>query len=62
MEAVIKRDANGNLGTPQVFGSGWLHNEKEVNGRPVDVQFLKDGSLLLSDDYNGVVYRISYKK
>jgi len=32
-----------------------------VNGRPVDVQFLKNGSLLVSDDFNGVVYKISYK-
>ena len=29
--------------------------------RPVDVQFLKDGSLLVSDDYKGAIYRISYK-
>jgi glucose/arabinose dehydrogenase len=60
--AVIKRDANGNLGTPEVFADGWLQSDREVNGRPVDVQFLKDGSMLVSDDYNGVVYRISYKK
>ena len=31
-------------------------------GRPVDVLELKDGSLLVSDDYNGILYRISYKK
>jgi len=60
--AVVKRDANGNLGTPEVFVDGWLQSDREVNGRPVDVQFLKDGSMLVSDDYNGVVYRISYKK
>jgi hypothetical protein len=28
--------------------------------RPVDVLVLKDGSLLVSDDYNGAVYRVSY--
>jgi glucose/arabinose dehydrogenase len=60
--AVVKKDANGNLGTPEVFAGGWLQNDKEVNGRPVDVQFLKDGSMLVSDDYNGVIYRISYKQ
>ena len=31
-------------------------------GRPVDVLQLKDGSLLVSDDYNGAVYRITYGK
>jgi glucose/arabinose dehydrogenase len=29
-------------------------------GRPVDVQMLQDGSLLVSDDYAGAIYRISY--
>lgn len=60
--AVIKRDSDGNLGQPEVFAKGWLQKEKEVNGRPVDVQFLSDGSMLVSDDYNGVIYRIYYKK
>jgi len=58
---VLKMDANGNYADPVPFAYGWLQNEKEVNGRPVDVQFLKDGSLVVSDDYNGVVYKISYK-
>ena len=31
-------------------------------GRPVDVLVMKDGSLLVSDDHNGAVYRISYAK
>jgi glucose/arabinose dehydrogenase len=57
---VLKADANGNYSDPVPFADGWLQNEKEVNGRPVDVLFLKDGSLLVSDDYNGVIYKISY--
>jgi glucose/arabinose dehydrogenase len=31
-------------------------------GRPVDVLVIKDGSLLVSDDYNGVIYRVSYAR
>ena len=31
-----------------------------VNGRPVDVQAMKDGSLLVSDDHAGAVYRVTY--
>ncbi|MEO8823393.1 MAG: PQQ-dependent sugar dehydrogenase [Ginsengibacter sp.] len=58
--AVVKMDANGNPMEPVPFAYGWLQNEKEVNGRPVDVAFLKDGSLLVSDDYNGVIYKISF--
>ncbi len=37
--------------------------EKEDNwGRPVDVIQLQDGSLLVSDDNAGAIYRITYKK
>jgi glucose/arabinose dehydrogenase len=42
-----------------VFASGWLRNG-EVWGRPVDVLVLNDGSLLVSDDHAGAVYRITY--
>ena len=58
---VLKMDNNGNPMDPIPFAFGWLQNDKEVNGRPVDVQFLKDGSLLVSDDYNGVIYKIRYE-
>lgn len=46
----------------QPFATGWLTNDKDVYGRPVDVQQAPDGALLVSDDRNGVIYRISYKK
>jgi len=50
-------------GAPQVkpFATGWLHKEKTL-GRPVDLLNMPDGSLLVSDDYRGVIYRITYKK
>jgi len=31
-------------------------------GRPVDLLVIKDGSVLFSDDYNGILYRVSYTK
>lgn len=43
------------------FITGWLANG-EAWGRPNDVLQLPDGSLLVSDDYNGVIYRVSYDK
>ncbi|HEY0744868.1 MAG TPA: sorbosone dehydrogenase family protein [Chryseosolibacter sp.] len=47
----------------EVFASGWLNDaEQKVWGRPVDVLTLKDGSMLVSDDYANVIYRISYEK
>ncbi|HTV17521.1 MAG TPA: PQQ-dependent sugar dehydrogenase [Polyangiaceae bacterium] len=41
---------------------GWLDKQTDqVSGRPVDVQQLDDGSLLVSDDFRGALYRITYK-
>lgn len=43
----------------QPFATGWLQGQNEW-GRPVDLLIMSDGSLLLSDDYAGVLYRIIY--
>lgn len=45
----------------EVFAEGWLRNGL-VSGRPVDIQEMPDGSLLVSDDRAGVIYRISYQQ
>jgi glucose/arabinose dehydrogenase len=44
----------------EVFAEGWLQGDKAW-GRPVDVLVLKDGSLLVSDDRAGAIYRITYE-
>jgi len=47
----------------ETFASGWMDDAtQKVWGRPVDVLLLADGSMLLSDDVAGVIYRITYKK
>jgi glucose/arabinose dehydrogenase len=44
------------------FITGWLDDESdEVWGRPVDIEQLDDGSILISDDHKGLVYRVTYK-
>lgn len=59
--AVVKLQGNKSLGQ-EIFASGWLDQESQkVWGRPVDVLELPDGSLLISDDYAGVIYRVTYK-
>jgi len=46
----------------EVFASGWLNEETgEPWGRPVDLEVMPDGSLLVSDDFAGAVYRIHYQ-
>jgi len=50
---------DGQAGTPTVFAEGWLDQGRYL-GRPVDVAELPDGSLLVSDDHAGALYRIRY--
>ena len=52
-------DDNHQVTGQEVFIDGWLQNG-EAWGRPTDVLQLSDGSLLISDDYNDVIYRVSY--
>jgi glucose/arabinose dehydrogenase len=60
----VTLDAKG-VPTMKPFLEGFLTDPKAdppMWGRPVDVLVMKDGALLVSDDYNGIVYRVSYKK
>jgi glucose/arabinose dehydrogenase len=52
--------ADGTADKTEVFADGWLTANKEYLGRPVDLATLPDGSLLVSDDYAGAIYRVSY--
>ena len=47
-------------GRQDVFAEGWLRADESVWGRPADVLPLPDGSLLVSDDLAGAIYRIRY--
>ena len=52
--------ADGTADKTEVFADGWLDETGMYRGRPVDVAVMKDGSLLVSDDFVGAIYRISY--
>jgi glucose/arabinose dehydrogenase len=52
-------DGKGGIAKTEPFMTGLVENN-EYLGRPVDVLVLKDGSMLVSDDHNGAIYRISY--
>ena len=51
---------DGSVGETMVFAAGWLNKNAEYDGRPVDVAQMKDGSLLVSDDFANAIYRITY--
>jgi glucose/arabinose dehydrogenase len=54
-------DPDGQNARQEVFAEGWIIPPHEYWGRPNDVIQAKDGSLLVSDDYAGAIYRISYQ-
>ncbi|MFL5084639.1 MAG: PQQ-dependent sugar dehydrogenase [Xanthobacteraceae bacterium] len=55
----LKED--GTADKTEVFAEGWLTENGEYLGRPVDVAQLPDGSMLVSDDFAGAIYRIWYE-
>ena len=56
----VKVDDNGRCIEYEPFATGWLESDESVWGRPVDVEMLPDGSMLVSDDHADAIYRIFY--
>jgi glucose/arabinose dehydrogenase len=57
---VAHLNPDGTVRSVEPFITGFLLGGSKYIGRPVDMEWLKDGSMLLSDDFNGAVYRITY--
>ncbi|WP_297766071.1 PQQ-dependent sugar dehydrogenase [uncultured Muriicola sp.] len=59
--SLVKLDGN-NAVSYKTFIDGWLNEStQEAFGRPVDMLFLEDGSMLISDDYGDAIYRVWYE-
>jgi glucose/arabinose dehydrogenase len=56
---VVSLNENGTLKSVDPFITGFIENNNYL-GRPADLLVLKDGSMLISDDFNGAVYRVTY--
>ena len=56
---LVTFDDDGNVTGSEVFASGWLQGQDNW-GRPNDVLQMPDGSLLISDDQAGAIYRITW--
>ena len=60
---VAKLDTDGNVTGLEPFLTGLLdEGANRFHGRPVDVLQLRDGSLLVSDEQNGAIYRVSHQR
>lgn len=61
----VMLDAQGKVLGQETFIDGWLGKDalgkETVSGRPVDVLVMPDGSLLVSDDSAGAIYRVRYQ-
>ncbi|RLD22076.1 MAG: sorbosone dehydrogenase family protein [Bacteroidetes bacterium] len=56
---IVRIENNTKAVSYETFAEGWL-DDKTAWGRPVDLEHMPDGSLLVSDDYANAIYRISY--
>ncbi|MEA2875294.1 MAG: hypothetical protein QOF14_490 [Hyphomicrobiales bacterium] len=57
---VVHLNKDGTVKNIEPFITGFLGEDNNYIGRPVDVVFLKDGSMLISDDFNGAIWRVTY--
>ncbi len=58
---LARLDENNTVTSYEPFAAGWLNEATgQAWGRPVDVQVMPDGALLVSDDANDAIYRIAY--
>ena len=56
----IPVNADGSAGKSEVFADGWLDTTTGIHrSHPVDMAPLNDGSILISDNYAGAIYRVS---
>lgn len=58
---LVRLNENSEATSYEVFAEGWLAEDGTVHGRPVDLLVMPDGSMLVSDDEAGMIYRISYQ-
>jgi glucose/arabinose dehydrogenase len=58
---VVRLNRAGSVLSMEPFLTGFIQDNAYV-GRPADVQPMRDGSLLISDDWNGAVYRVTYRR
>ena len=58
---LVKLNKDGTVKSTEPLVTGFLEDNKYI-GRPNDVLLMKDGSILISDDWNGAIYRVSYGK
>lgn len=56
---VVRMNPNGTVRSQEVFMTGFMIDNSYL-GRPVDVAVMKDGSMLVSDDHAGAIYRVTY--
>ena len=57
---MVRADADGKNAKVEPFMTGFLNPDQTFWGRPAYLHQMADGSLLVSDEQMGVIYRVSY--
>jgi glucose/arabinose dehydrogenase len=58
---VVYLNKDGTVKSSEPFLTGFIENNNYID-RPVDVEIMRNGSMLVSDDFSGAIYRITYGK
>jgi len=58
--ALVKLNKDGSVKSVEPFITGFLQPDNNYVARPVDVMNMPDGSMLISDDWNGAIWRVTY--
>jgi len=58
--SLVRLDEKRRVVSYEPFIEGWLGADRTAWGRPVDLEVMPDGSMLISDDRAGAIYRVSY--
>ena len=58
---VVPHLDNDHLVSMETLVEGWLEKDNSRWGRPVDIEMAPDGSVYISDDFAGAIYKLSYK-
>ncbi len=58
----MRLDETGKYEATEDFITGWLNNKNEALGRPVDILIQPGGTMYISDDKAGVIYRVLYRE
>ena len=60
-KVVVAHIDGGQVTEVETLIEGWLGDDNQYWGRPVAIEQMPDGSVLITDDHGDRIYRLSYQ-